>query len=269
MWLRWVCGLSLRAAISSIIRWRSGLMVLVSLMGSSFLSEVCDTSILRAGLSTHYWGPLSWLRASRLLHPRSGLERSDFVRWPRPTVVPSGQHGSNPGISCLLHAAGGVSGLVFSPCGAHRAGRRALSQRLPPIRCLRLLLTAKPARARLLQVDLVVVELTGHVIDAHAVAADIAFDLAPGRRRLGGRSQREQHRPYLDRHRLRPKDDGLLIPVPPVPRRNERAAPDAALLFPRAILLADVRIGGAPECERPSLADHPRIQADILDQALG
>jgi len=57
-------------------------MVLVSLMGSSFLSEVCDTSILRAGLSTHYWGPLSWLRASRLLHPRSGLERSDFVRWP-------------------------------------------------------------------------------------------------------------------------------------------------------------------------------------------
>ena len=82
MWLRWVCGLSLRAAISSIIRWRSGLMVLVSLMGSSFLSEVCDTSILRAGLSTHYWGPLSWLRASRLLHPRSGLERSDFVLWP-------------------------------------------------------------------------------------------------------------------------------------------------------------------------------------------
>src|SRR5580704_16180620 len=88
MWLRWVCGLSLRAAISSIIRWRSGLMVLVSLMGSSFLSEVCDTSILRAGLSTHYWGPLSWLRASRLLHPRSGLERSDFVPWPLASKAP-------------------------------------------------------------------------------------------------------------------------------------------------------------------------------------
>src|SRR5580692_11475774 len=40
MWLRCVCGLSLRAAMSSIIRWRSGLTVLVSLMGSSILSEV-------------------------------------------------------------------------------------------------------------------------------------------------------------------------------------------------------------------------------------
>src|SRR6516165_1488733 len=40
MWLRCVCGLSLRAAISSSIRWRSGLTVLVSLMGSSILSEV-------------------------------------------------------------------------------------------------------------------------------------------------------------------------------------------------------------------------------------
>src|ERR1700738_3364961 len=40
MWLRCVCGLSLRAAMSSSIRWRSGLTVLVSLMGSSILSEV-------------------------------------------------------------------------------------------------------------------------------------------------------------------------------------------------------------------------------------
>src|ERR1700731_2479901 len=40
MWLRCGCGLSLRAAMSSIIRWRSGLTVLVSLMGSSILSEV-------------------------------------------------------------------------------------------------------------------------------------------------------------------------------------------------------------------------------------
>src|SRR5215813_5488157 len=39
MWPRWVCGLSLRPAMSSIIRGRSGLTVLVSLMESSFLIE--------------------------------------------------------------------------------------------------------------------------------------------------------------------------------------------------------------------------------------
>ena len=51
-------------------------------MESSILSEVDDTSILRTGLST----PLSLssqpATASRLLPPRSGLERSDFVLWP-------------------------------------------------------------------------------------------------------------------------------------------------------------------------------------------
>ena len=60
--------------------------MLVSLMGSSFLSEVDDTSILRTGLSTCYWRPLNWLPASRLLPPRSGLERSDFVPWPIATL---------------------------------------------------------------------------------------------------------------------------------------------------------------------------------------
>src|ERR1700731_3669483 len=51
-------------------------------MGSSILSEVEDTSILRTGLSTCYWRPLGRLPASRLRPPRSGLERSDFVHWP-------------------------------------------------------------------------------------------------------------------------------------------------------------------------------------------
>src|SRR5260370_24658897 len=51
MWLRCVFGLSLRAAMSSIIRRRSGLTVLVSLMGSSILSEVDNTLDLRMGLS--------------------------------------------------------------------------------------------------------------------------------------------------------------------------------------------------------------------------
>jgi len=49
-------------------------------MGSSILSEVDDTSILRTGLSTCYWRPLGRL-PSRLLPPRSGLERSDLVLW--------------------------------------------------------------------------------------------------------------------------------------------------------------------------------------------
>jgi len=50
-------------------------------MGSSFLSEVDDTSILRTGALHRYHYPLTWLPASRLLLPRSGLERSDFVHW--------------------------------------------------------------------------------------------------------------------------------------------------------------------------------------------
>src|SRR5215472_12325487 len=82
MWPRCVCGLSLRPAMSSIIRRRSGLTVLVSLMESSFLSEVHDTSILRTGALHRYHYLLTWLPISRLLLPRSGLERSDFVRWP-------------------------------------------------------------------------------------------------------------------------------------------------------------------------------------------
>src|SRR6267143_3695369 len=50
-------------------------------MGSSFLSEVDDTSILRTEALHCYHYPLSSLPASRLLLPRSGLERSDFVLW--------------------------------------------------------------------------------------------------------------------------------------------------------------------------------------------
>src|SRR5215472_6412697 len=86
MWPRCVCGLSLRPAMSSIIRRRSGLTVLVSLMESSFLSEVHDTSILRTGALHRYHYLLTWLPISRLLLPRSGLERSDFVPWPISTV---------------------------------------------------------------------------------------------------------------------------------------------------------------------------------------
>ena len=53
--------------------WRDG-------HGSSILSEVDKTSISGRGAQTRQRCPLSWLPVSRFLPPRSGLERSDFVR---------------------------------------------------------------------------------------------------------------------------------------------------------------------------------------------
>ena len=50
-------------------------------MESSFLIEVDNTSILRTGALHCYHYTLNRLPASRLLLPRSGLERSDFVHW--------------------------------------------------------------------------------------------------------------------------------------------------------------------------------------------
>jgi hypothetical protein len=66
-------------------RWRNHTPTqrtdIVSLMGSSILSEVDNTSISGPGSQTRQRFPLSWLPVSRLLPPRSGLERSDFVQW--------------------------------------------------------------------------------------------------------------------------------------------------------------------------------------------
>src|SRR6185437_14840978 len=50
-------------------------------MESSFLIEVDNTSTIRTGALHCYHYTLTPLPASRLLFPRSGLERSDFVRW--------------------------------------------------------------------------------------------------------------------------------------------------------------------------------------------
>src|SRR5215510_10418692 len=86
-------------ARSHIFEHTLGLTVSVLLMESSILSEVDDTSILRTGLSTRYWGPLARLRASRLLLPRSGLERSDFVPWPFATCCAAAQFRSQTGDS--------------------------------------------------------------------------------------------------------------------------------------------------------------------------
>jgi hypothetical protein len=55
----------------------------VSLTGSSVPREVDDSSIHVTSFSTALPpSSLDRLRASRLLLPRSGLERSDFVLWP-------------------------------------------------------------------------------------------------------------------------------------------------------------------------------------------
>jgi hypothetical protein len=54
--------------------------------------RLTNTSILRTGLSTRYWRPFGWLRASRLLPPRSGLERSDFVLWPATSLTATQQY---------------------------------------------------------------------------------------------------------------------------------------------------------------------------------
>jgi len=51
-------------------------------MESSILSEVDDTSILRTGLPTPLCLSSQLATGLSPRAPRSGLERSDFVRWP-------------------------------------------------------------------------------------------------------------------------------------------------------------------------------------------
>jgi hypothetical protein len=77
--------------MSSIMRWRSGLTVLVSLIESSILSEVDDTSILRTGLPTPLWPSSQLASGLSSLAPRSGLERSDFVPWHNPVALATGR----------------------------------------------------------------------------------------------------------------------------------------------------------------------------------
>jgi hypothetical protein len=48
---------------------------------SSILSEGSKHLDSQDGALLRYHDPLNWLPASRPLLPRSGLERSDFVRW--------------------------------------------------------------------------------------------------------------------------------------------------------------------------------------------
>jgi hypothetical protein len=62
---------------------RSGTTAVVSLTGSLVSRQVDDSSIQVTSFSTALSLLfLDRLRTSRLLLPRSGLERSDFVPWP-------------------------------------------------------------------------------------------------------------------------------------------------------------------------------------------
>jgi hypothetical protein len=58
--------------------------MLVSLTGSSILSEGCQHLDSQDGALQCYYDPLNPLPVSRLLLPLSELERSDFVLWPLP-----------------------------------------------------------------------------------------------------------------------------------------------------------------------------------------
>src|SRR6516164_2647724 len=88
--------------MSSIMRRRSGLTVLVSLMESSILSEVDDTSILRTGLPTPLWPSSQLATGLSPLAPRSGLERSDFVHWHRREGCLSWRIGQLAGVKLTL-----------------------------------------------------------------------------------------------------------------------------------------------------------------------
>src|SRR3984893_10265588 len=80
MWLLCVCGLSLRALMSSIMRWRSGLMASV-LMGT-LLSEVDDTSILRKRPMARHHCSCNYSPCSQKSRPpQRGYRGSDLVLW--------------------------------------------------------------------------------------------------------------------------------------------------------------------------------------------
>src|SRR5208337_3864344 len=84
MWLLCVCGLSLRALMSSSMRRRSGVMA-SALMGT-LLSEVDDTSILRRRRTArhHYFLGAQAPTAHTRVRTRRGLSRSDLVHWREP-----------------------------------------------------------------------------------------------------------------------------------------------------------------------------------------
>jgi hypothetical protein len=66
------------------------------------------------GALLRYHDPLNWLPASRLLLPRSGLERSDFVLWHIATFRFTAEFGRNRCIADMAGLAGGPSPSRFS-----------------------------------------------------------------------------------------------------------------------------------------------------------
>jgi len=75
----------------------------ISSHGSSILSEVDDTSILRTELPTPLWPSSQPATGLSPLAPRSGLERSDFVHWHFSDAVITNREGRIIGLSrtCL------------------------------------------------------------------------------------------------------------------------------------------------------------------------
>ena len=63
----------------------------------TFLSEGCQHLDSQDGALQRYHYSLNRLPASRLLLPRSGLERGDFVHWPKCEVPPGSELACLPG----------------------------------------------------------------------------------------------------------------------------------------------------------------------------
>src|ERR1700741_4647239 len=78
-------------------------------MGSSILSEGCQHLDSQDGALQRYHYSLNRLPASRLLLPRSGLERSDFVLWPFATKIHVAWHVRDLGKSGLVVLSESVS----------------------------------------------------------------------------------------------------------------------------------------------------------------
>ena len=120
-----------------------------------------------------------------------------------------------------------------------------LLPRAAPSRRSCLVLGAEPPLPlRRVDSGLVVVAPARHVVDARAVLADIALDVAPSAALLPSR-------------RPRPAE---ALALAPLPGRNDLAAPHAPPRRPCRRFLANVRIRVPPVGERPTFRDHPRIE---------
>src|SRR6201987_5371946 len=98
-------------------------------MGSSILSEGCKHLDSQDGALQCYYYPLNRLPASRLLLPRSGLERSDFVPWPFVTFCSAARFGRERGIPEIDRQPSIEGGGAFDPSATWLLARATCNRR--------------------------------------------------------------------------------------------------------------------------------------------